>query len=133
MFAPVLRPVERENADKTCTDLPADTFANQLEALLRTADLGTDGLSNGSSEPDAATADKEEAGSVSAKSSLKTSIPPLHAANMALYNAKEELRQACDVLALLTGVPSGVPPDGKLFQVRFLTCLVCYICNMFQW
>jgi hypothetical protein len=108
--APPFRPVERENPDKTCTLLPDPTFAHHVEQLLAKAEFG------GSSVDVETGGDVDDSASV-ASAVTKPSIPPLHAANIALYNAREELRQACDVMALLSGVPSGVPPDGKLFQV----------------
>jgi hypothetical protein len=110
--APPFRPVERENPDKTCTLLPEPTFSHLIEQRLAKADFA-------GAPDDADTLDDVDDTASVASTTAKPAIPPLHAANIALYNAKEELRQACDVMALLSGIPSGVPADGKLFQVGF--------------
>ena len=121
---PVFEPVDRENPDKTCVPHQPQTFERIMERLARVADLKADSSGKTIGEVDAepspdVDADDDAASASGSVKSTAAAIPKLHAANMALYSAKEELRQACDVMALLSGVASGVPQDARLFQVRF--------------
>lgn len=112
---------ERENVDMTFVPSRSHSFQVQFERALRTVDLaGGDATADGEAMPAEARSISDD---ISVGTSVRTSgtmqIPVLHSANVALFRAREELRQAVDVMALLSGVPSMVPPAAKLFQVIF--------------